>query len=263
MKWSLIVGLLFSAAACSAQQAGTRDLTTAWRAPDDHVPAPSSASCENVHSTLSNGDQTQATSAEKIELAIADISPARLRVGEDFVATVRLKNVGTGKITIPWQPDGEQVTRVSSDGTEEKYEVADVSFRISASGKKTLAIPLQTEGALFAQPGDPAAYLQIDPGQWVDIKLKATVACGLDDCRSDVQPDDHAVLTAWWYQRVLTHRVKNCTEDHGVTKVREVDSAPRIVVVRPAATPSKGTARPDSGMDIAVNASNSVELSAR
>lgn len=230
-----------SAASCPAQQVGVRDLTTSWRAPDDHIPPPSPTTCPNVKRTISNGDHAQTSpspQSDKLGLTITEIFPPKLRVGEDFTVLVRLKNIGPGKILIPWQPDGEQVAHVSADGTEEKYEVADVSFRLASGGKKSVAIPLQSEGALFAQPDDPAAYLAIAPGRWVDIKLKATVACGLDDCRSDVQADDHAVLTAWWYQRVLTHKVKDCNEDHGVHKIREVDSAPLPVVVRPAPTPA-------------------------
>jgi hypothetical protein len=233
-------------ATCPAQQAGFRDLTSFWRAPDDHVPPPLSSVCPNVRSTVSDGELVQATpaSAEKLQLTIAEIAPLKLRLGKDFIATVRLKNIGTVKILIPWQPDGERVTHVSADGTEEKYEVADVSFRLTASGKKSIAIPLHSEGALFAQPGDPATYLTIEPGHWVDVKLKANVACGLDNCRSDVQADDHAVLTAWWYQRVLTHQVKNCNEDHGAQTVREVDSTPLPIAVRPAPVSSPGTSHP-------------------
>jgi hypothetical protein len=48
----------------------------------------------------------------------------------------------------------------------------------------------------------------------------------------DLKPDNQAALTAWWYQRVLTHRVNGCEETHGSYAVREVDSAPFTVVVQ-------------------------------
>jgi hypothetical protein len=188
-----------------------------------------------------NGVQIQSAVSEqrdKIEFTIQEIVPIKPSVGGHFSALVRLKNIGENTILIPWQPDGEQVTHVSDDGTEEKYEVADVSFRLAAGGKKSIAIPLRSEGALFAQPGDPAAYLQLDSGRWVDIKLRVAVVCGLEDCRSDIKPDNHGVLTASWYQRVLTHRVKDCNENHGAYTVRELDSAAFPVIVRPAVAPS-------------------------
>jgi hypothetical protein len=229
-----------------AQQVGYRDLTTSWRAPEDHIPSPSSTTCPTVKSTISDGAivkgvQIQSAVSErrdKIEFIIQEIAPLKPSVGGQFSALVRLKNIGESRILIPWQPNGEQVTRVSDDGTEENYEVADVSFRLATGGKKSIAVPLRSEGALFAQPGDAAAYLRLDSGGWVDIKVKVAVVCGLEDCRSDIKPDDHGVLTASWYQRVLTHHVKDCNENHGAYTVRELDSAVFPVVVRPAVTPS-------------------------
>jgi hypothetical protein len=69
-------------------------------------------------------------------------------------------------------------------------------------------------------------------GNWIDIKLHARVECGLENCVGNLQPDDKAALTAWWYQRVLTHRVSGCEETHGSYTVREVDSSPFTVVVK-------------------------------
>ena len=236
-----LIAVLALTAPTLAQQAGFRDLTASWRAPDDHVPSPSPEKCPNYRSTVSGSDVAapQPAANDSLEFTITDVSPAQLTLGEDFTATVRVKNNGATKVLIPWQPDGEQVAKVSQDGTEEKYEVADVTFHLTNAGKNRIAIPLDTDGALFAHPDNPATYLQIDPGRWADIKLKATVQCGLENCRSSVRPDDHAALSAWWYQRVLTHQVKDCIEDHGVQKIREVESVPLTVVVRAAETPSK------------------------
>jgi len=240
-------------ASCFAQLSGSRDLTTFWRAPDDHVPAPSSDSCPAVKSTISggamvNGVPTEAAAAErprKIELAIVRISPAKLQVGRAFTATIRLKNAGAAALRIPWQPDGEGVVHASADGTEQ-YEVADVSFRLAAVGKSGPATPLESEGALFAQPSDSATYLSVAPGQWVQITLKGTVACGLLHCVGDIKPTEHAMLTAWWYQRVLTHRVNGCTENHGAYTVRELDSAPMPVVVQPQEGSGRGNGHTES-----------------
>lgn len=232
-----------------AQQAGFRDLSASWRAPDDHLASPSSPPCPSVNATFSHGENAgpppsaDAKKPAALRLTIVHLVPSQLRLSDDFTATLRLENVGTSPVLIPWQSDGEKVTRVSPDGTEEKYEVADVSFSLAA-GKKPVAMPLETEGALFAHPDDPASYTQLAPGQWLEIKLKGNVACGLDRCPIAVEADDHAVLTAWWYQRVLTHRVKDCSEDHGSYKVREVDSAPFPVVLHAAPTPSGQHAGP-------------------
>ena len=238
---ALVLGL---AAACAAQQAGYRDLTISWRAPEDHIPTPSSAVCPSVRSTVSDGDPRQLPSApgkpgDKLEFTVRQIVPAELHVGEDFTATVRLKNAGATQVLIPWQTDGEQVVRVSKDGKQEIYEVADVAFRLKTGDKKRAPMFLQSDGALFAHPDDHASYLALEPGRWVDIKLKGAVVCGLSDCLAEAEADDHAVLTAWWYQRVSTHRVDGCQEDHGAYTVRQLDSSPYPLAIRGPATLSE------------------------
>jgi hypothetical protein len=237
----LVLGL---AGAGAAQQAGYRDLTISWRAPEDHIPTPSSALCPSVRSTVSDEDPRQSPAApgkpgDKLEFTVRQIVPSELHIGDDFTATVRLQNVGVTQVPIPWQTDGEQVVRVSKDGKQEIYEVADVAFRLKTGDKKRAPMFLQSEGALFAHPDDHANYLALAPGRWVDIKLKGAVVCGLSDCLIEAEADDHAVLTAWWYQRVLTHHVEGCHEDHGAYTVRELDSSPYPLAIHGPATLSQ------------------------
>jgi hypothetical protein len=242
MKLLCSAALVFALALpCFAQQAGFRDLTLSWRAPDDHLPPPPEH-CSSVNSTFSKGAmvkgvQTPSAAPEqrdKIEISIVELTPAKLRVGDAFTATVRVKNAGAQSFNIPWQPDGEQATKMSQDGTEEEYEVADVTFRLVTGEKKNTPTPLESDGALFARTSDPSTYIEIPPGHWVEIKLKGAAECGLDRCLTEVKPDQQAVLTAWWYERVLTHKVKDCNEDHGSYEVREADSAPFHVAILPS-----------------------------
>ena len=195
--WLSVALVLGLAGAGAAQQAGYRDLTISWRAPEDHIPTPSSALCPSVRSTVSDGDPRQSPAApgkpgDKLEFTVRQIVPSELHIGDDFTATVRLKNVGVTQVPIPWQTDGEQVVRVSKDGKQEIYEVADVAFRLKTGDKKRAPMFLQSEGALFAHPDDHANYLALAPGRWVDIKLKGAVVCGLADCLIEAEADDHA-----------------------------------------------------------------------
>ena len=76
--------------------------------------------------------------------------------------------------------------------------------------------------------------MDLKPGYWLDIKVSGSVACGLPECPADILPDAHSSLTAWWYQRVLTHQVHGCSEDHGSYLVRQLDSASRpISILKP------------------------------
>jgi hypothetical protein len=101
------------------------------------------------------------------------------------------------------------------------------------TGKKhSIPVFLSSGGALFADPEDHSSYLSLAPRNWLELKLNATVECGVDECPGEIRPDDQAVLTAWWYERVLIHRVSGCEETHGSLKVRELDSMPFTVVVK-------------------------------
>jgi hypothetical protein len=123
------------------------------------------------------------------------------------------------------------VLRSPADATEEKYEVGDISFRLTTGNPRGIPIYLNSAGALFANPADKSSYVALEPGKWLDIKAHARVECGMENCMGEIQPDSKAVLNAWWYQRVLSHKVTGCEETHGSFTVRELDSSPFTVEV--------------------------------
>jgi hypothetical protein len=224
------VGL--AALPASAQLVASRDLTSGWRVPAEHISMPET--CEKPRSSVVNGDQPAKAGVAKpkdLELTIVQTSPAKLEIGNDFNATVRLKNIGTDPVRVPSSADGERVLHTSADGTEEKYEVGDISFRLATGTQHGVPVYLNSSGALFADPDDKTTYLTLEPGKWLDIKLHARVECGMEDCMGDIQPDSKAALSAWWYERVLSHRVNACQETHGSFTVRELDSAPFTIEV--------------------------------
>jgi hypothetical protein len=235
----ILAGVLSLSVASHAQLAASRDLTQGSRVPSEHISVPQT--CAKPNSSIADLPSTEQDS-KTLELKIVAISPAKLEIGSDFEATVRLKNTGTTAVLVPSVMDGERVLRTSSDGTEEKYEVGDISLRLMTGKARGIPVYLNSAGALFADPDDKATYLSLAPSNWVDIKLHARVECGLDECVSEIQPDNKAVLTAWWYQRVLTHRVNGCDETHGSMKVRELDSAPFSVVVKNPTTKTTAVA---------------------
>lgn len=223
------------------QLAASRDLTSGWRVPSEHIAVP--ATCDNPHSSVIESDHAKAGAvrAKDLELTIVETTPPKLEIGNDFNATVRLKNIGTAPVLVPSIADGEQVLRSPASSTEEKYEVGDISFRLATGKSHSAPFYLNTAGALFANPDDKASYVALEPGKWLEIKLHARVECGMEDCMGEIQPDSKAVLTAWWYQRVLSHKVTGCEETHGSLTVRELDSAPFTVEVTNA-TPKMSAA---------------------
>jgi hypothetical protein len=245
----MLCALCWLAPASSAQLIATRDLTTGWRVPPEHVPGPSSDDCPKVNYSVSPGDSTKKASpaqGERLEVEIVQVSPPQLTIGEEFVATVRLKNTGTTEILVPATANGEQLTGKADGGNEkaeEKYEVGDISFRLATGKDHRTPIFLSSLGALFADPDDKNTYVALGTGNWIDIKLKGVVECGAEKCFGSLQADSDGVLTAWWYQRVLTHKVTGCEENHGSIDLREVDSTPIKVVVHSSVKKAENSPR--------------------
>jgi len=239
----VFVVAVFAANTLSAQMVGSRDLTSGWRVPSEHISVPEN--CEKPRSSVIDGERAApgGAQAKDLELTIVETSPAKLEIGNDFNASVRLKNVGKTEVIVPSAADGERVLRPSGDGTEEKYEVGDISFRLATGKQHSIPVYLNSTGALFADPDDKSSYISLKPGTWLEIKLHARVECGMENCMGEIQPDNQAVLTAWWYQRVLSHRVSGCDETHQSVKVRELDSAPFTIEVKSPSTKTSAVAR--------------------
>lgn len=230
-----VFALEFAALTVSAQMVGSRDLTSGSRAPAERISVP--ATCAQSGSSIANDATSENSSnagAEEnsLEVTIVLISPSPLGIGNDFTAKVRLKNIGAKTVLIPSVTDGERVVAVSTDSSEEKYEVGDVSFRLMTGKDHRTPVFLNSGGALFANPDDKSNYLPLEPGNWLEIKSEGIVECGLEDCLAEIRPDNKAALTAWWYQRVLSHRINGCDETHASAKVREASSAPFSVAIR-------------------------------
>jgi len=233
--WVFFFALEFAAVAVSAQMVGARDLTSGSRAPAERISVPET--CAQSGSSIANdgasGNSVNAGADENsLEVTIVSISPSPLEIGNDFTAKVRLKNNGAKAVLVPSVTDGERVLGVSTDSTEEEYEAGDVSFRLMTGKDHRTPVFLNSGGALFANPEDKSSYLPLEPGNWLEIRLEGIVECGLEDCLGEIRPDNKATLTAWWYQRVLSHRINGCDETHASAKVREASSAPFSVAIR-------------------------------
>lgn len=223
------------------QSAGFKDLSTASsRPPKDQLARPSEETCPVVKSAVDDGaalDSGMEHRDAKVEFSVTETSPKLLRIGSDLTATVRLRNLGSDAIGLPWQTDGETVTRVSANGEEEDFEVADIALRLSSGREQIAPVWLSGAGSLFARPGIESSYVRVEPGQWVDVKIRARVQCSNEGLPcGKIVADRHASLTAWWYQRQLTHRIHGCNENHGNFVIRELDSKALRVVVAQATT---------------------------
>ena len=128
----LFFGITFAVAPLPAQMVGSRDLTSGWRLPSEHISIPEN--CEKPRSSVLDGQEghPEGASPKDLELTIVQTWPAKLEIGNDFNAMVRLKNIGTAAVLVPSAPDGERLLRPSADGTEEVLRARAV---ISAVGQ--------------------------------------------------------------------------------------------------------------------------------
>ena len=99
--------------------------------------------------------------------------------------------------------------------------------------RRTAPVSLKASGALFADPDLNVGGMELLPGHWVDIRIKGAVECAFTGpiC-IDFAADGNGELVTRWYERVATHRVDGCDEDHGNFVKRELESVPLRVAVR-------------------------------
>ena len=240
LRLLLIIASL--SAVALGQSAGTKDLTLdSPQPPSDHLPRPSTEACPQVNTGISDGSsgRTAKTVSSDLELSIPKVTPPVLHMGEVFTAIVRVKNVSTNEISLPWEANGESVARVGNGADQEEYEAVDIALRLKSGTNQKAPVWLNTSGALFAHPEVQSTYVVLKPSEWVDVKLRGKVECGHEGLPcGKIVPDKRATLSAWWYQRQLIHSIHGCDENYGNSVIRELESKPQQVAV------SRLTSRP-------------------
>jgi len=228
---------------CVGQLVGSHDFTaTSWRVPVDHVPTPTKEICPIVNSTVSDGAIVQPDVKEKenVQLKIVEITPSKLQIGGEFHTTIRIENHGKTVVRVPWETDGERVTRMATDGKEEGYEAVDISLQLGTGSQRGNRVFLKAAGALFANFDLPSSYLDLPPESWADLKIAGRIECrNTGGLCSNFERDERGELGASWYERQVTHRVDGCAEEHGNFVVRELESKIRPVTVLDSSASAK------------------------
>jgi hypothetical protein len=90
-----------------------------------------------------------------------------------------------------------------------------------------------------AVPHSYEQHVQLLPGQYVEVKLKALAKCLYDAAEpplcSEFKADEHAHLTAHWSEcRFTTQRVEGCNDISSSEKARTMDSDPVEIDFAPA-----------------------------
>lgn len=166
-----------------------------------------------------------------LTLAITKAELNANRSSLTLTATVRLKNIGDGSISVPWTDHRVASALISSKGDSQEFgiTVATVDLYLGKAHSTDPMLSIEGEAALWAQQDNSKQSIQIGPGQWVDLKFEATVLCRIADpntCLSRLRREKPKV-SAWWYQRKLTMEMNgDCIYQTGAYTQLEIDSRP-------------------------------------
>jgi hypothetical protein len=227
----LLIVLLLTTALLHAQQAGSQDLTRV-------LPQPGAG--ENVfpncpHGRVANTDGLMISKMrDKFALSIEDLSSRLIPIGSEFSATVRLKNTSDHSVTIPWLPNFQDVI-AGQPQDDWQFESATFSFRIETGVEYKRTTELEGETVLYGSDDKPTTLLELAPGQWATLRVRAVTRCRYKSqdpaACPGLRPDSKARLTAEWSENGISVQNSNCYIQRGNFAGPRGDSHPEIVTL--------------------------------
>ena len=168
---------------------------------------------------------------EKLHLEIVSADPRLVYDGTAMMITVRLKNVGDLPVLVPWQTNQVEPDIDPKTG-DTSYESATIHLTFGTLEDRQHYTYLKGEATLAAAPSNRAQHLELLAGQWVDLKFKAALECHSKETWACKQfhADEHAQLTAHWWEWLFTREEKGCGGMRGAFKSRTLESTPIEVV---------------------------------
>jgi hypothetical protein len=226
------------------QQVATRDLTQP-RPPAPSGPQPGDFSEDYKNACSSSvADGVIEDKGDNLKLSVVNAKP-EIRDGQArIVVTARVKSLNVyAPAEIPWETCPVVAIQTDPKDPTVKSEAATIWVWMNLPGKPRGIANLAGRVNFCAQPKNSAQHLKLRPGEWVDIKFSVGVVCKPYEepvCSSYLQ-GDAVQLTAWWYERELTHLRKGCEIEDGAYTSREFESSPFDFVQPISAKPEGST----------------------
>jgi len=231
--------VLFASQCVTAQLVASKDLTDTAS-----VPAEPATSLE-LPSGISTPDQLEGQDCffgvadgvivrdvpENLRLEIVDVDPRLVYDGTVMMITVRVKNIGDLPVLLPWQTNQVQPDSDPKSG-DTSYESATIHLTFGTLEDRKHYTYLKGEATLAAAPSNRAQHLELTSGQWADVKFKAVIECASKEtwaCKK-FHADEHAQLTAHWWEWLFTREKRGCGGTRGAAKSRTLESSPFEVV---------------------------------
>jgi hypothetical protein len=184
---------------------------------------------------------------DHLDLSIVNAQPERRDDQPRLTITVRLKNLNVYvPAEIPWEISPVVPVQADPHDPAVSYEAASmwIWMKLPKPSREIASLPGGV--SFWAQPGNPAHHLKLHPGEWVDIKFSVGVIC--DSIHAQVCTHflngDAVQLTAWWYERDLTHVRKGCVVTDNAYTSREFESSPFEYIYPRSLKPENSTPKP-------------------
>jgi hypothetical protein len=233
VAWSLFALLWLGCATCSlGQLVATRDLT------QPPLSGPTSSQLGHYDEDYkiacngsggADGVNLGGAAEDHLEFSIVDAKPEAHDAHSRIIVTVRLKNLNVyAPAEIPWEFSPVVPVQIDPRDKTLHYEAVDITVFAKTPKRPSAVDILPGRTNLWAQPGNPAHYLKLKPGEWIELKIPVSVNCDpVHESVCSTYLSGNAVqLTSRWYQRELTHVRKGCVVTDGAFTTRELESAP-------------------------------------
>jgi hypothetical protein len=142
----------------------------------------------------------------KIEVEFITVSDTKFVIGRNVEGTIKLKNVGTKPIQIPWSTD----FRTTQNGQDPNFRSWEIGmFRIELKSAKNSDAELKnTSQVLFSSKLVSGSTLTVRPGEWITAQISFKVEPQEGSYEHVTQGQFE--LSAAWSQTARTRGIEDC-----------------------------------------------------
>jgi len=159
-----IIALFISPVAVSSisQEAGYKDLVAIELREAEAPMGGGSGSC--------SGGSHEPPPTTLVDVTLVSLDKSAYAMGDDFEFVAKVTNVGKEPILLPWDPHEADFEEKAAG---EDYRYASVSMLLELSDG--LEKEMITGWSLFRSPDLPGSLLEVQPGDWVQVRAKSKV----------------------------------------------------------------------------------------
>jgi hypothetical protein len=154
------------------------------------------------------------------ELSLVNVDSNTIPVGGEFMALLRLRNIGHDPASVPWTIDSNQIELPDENG---KYQFSQVDIRADltqAGGASHIWIPVYLYGSVNAN----GSLQQIKPGDWVELRVRLVLDCKNESSDCKLLKQGRAKLSFTWTESANTEFYNKCGMESSSSREGELNS---------------------------------------